>query len=52
MRRGACPLIPERDPLNTKKGAEAMTDFDAFPQSGRRDSNPRPSAWKADALAN
>jgi hypothetical protein len=23
-----------------------------FPESGRRDSNPRPSAWKADALAN
>jgi len=24
----------------------------AFYWSGKRDSNPRPSAWKADALAN
>ena len=34
----------------TKMGLPQSTGKHA--QSGRRDSNPRPSAWKADALAN
>ena len=43
-----------RDRVATEKPGKTLKSLPGFMlcQSGRRDSNPRPSAWKADALAN
>ena len=50
-----CPLdiflqYPSQTPVIQQK-EEICFQKSSFPKSGRRDSNPRPSAWKANALS-
>ena len=41
---------PSRPPISTARTRPTSRPHHILPMSGRRDSNPRPSAWKADAL--